>query len=151
MKKKSLDNKGQAMVEFVVVVPIFLILVAAGLYGAQIFTNKIVAQSAAASACRNAVVSESLADAKQSMKSSAETVLKSRVKNGESTAKMSLSNGFNQIASGSNYMIGYSVNGGWEKGSVVKVEVVIRQKPLFNYLSFTSSNIRAKMAMKVEQ
>lgn len=151
MKKKSLDNKGQAMVEFVVVVPIFLILVAAGLYGAQIFTNKIVAQSAAASACRNAVVSESLADAKQSMKSSAETVLKSRVRNGESTAKMSLSNGFNQIASGSNYMIGYSVNGGWEKGSVVKVEVVIRQKPLFNYLSFTSSNIRAKMAMKVEQ
>lgn len=151
MKKKSLDNKGQAMVEFVVVVPIFLILVAAGLYGAQIFTNKIVAQSAAASACRNAVVSESLADAKQSMKSSAETVLKSRVRNGESTAKMSLSNGFNQIASGSNYMIGYSVNGGWKKGSVVKVEVVIRQKPLFNYLSFTSSNIRAKMAMKVEQ
>ena len=151
MKKKSLDNKGQAMVEFVVVVPIFLILVAAGLYGSQIFTNKIVAQSAAASACRNAVVSESLADAKQSMKSSAETVLKSRVRNGESTAKMSLSNGFNQIASGSNYMIGYSVNGGWKKGSVVKVEVVIRQKPLFNYLSFTSSNIRAKMAMKVEQ
>ena len=151
MKKKSLDNKGQAMVEFVVVVLIFLILVAAGLYGAQIFTNKIVAQSAAASACRNAVVSESLADAKQSMKSSAETVLKSRVRNGESTAKMSLSNGFNQIASGSNYMIGYSVNGGWKKGSVVKVEVVIRQKPLFNYLSFTSSNIRAKMAMKVEQ
>lgn len=132
--EKKLDNKGQAMVEFAITIPVFIFVIAMLIFILQTFANKVILGTAVSNGCRAAVVCSTPTAAKKAAKTAIKDITKNRFGANEPNIEFDCPSENN-----------------WKKGKNFRVTVTMQTNNIFPIKTISNKALsKASMTMKIE-